>query len=227
METRPNTSRSKSSNKIISKIFMKIYFVRHGQTQYNVLQEHQPENAGLSELGKKQAEILAKRFSKIPIDIIYSSPMKRASQTAEIINESLKKKIIYSGLLNERKSPSEFLGKRTDDPEVSEINKIKNLHQDDPLWHYSDEENFLEFKERIKKFFNVLSKAKKENILVVTHGGPIRMMIFLMMDEELTPQAYYKFSDLFDLSNTGITFCERDENGIWMVRAYNDHSHLG
>lgn len=64
---------------------MKVYFVRHGQTKYNVLQEHQPEDAGLSELGIKQAEILAKRFSKIPIDIIYSSPMKRVKQTVEII----------------------------------------------------------------------------------------------------------------------------------------------
>lgn len=206
---------------------MKIYFVRHGQTKYNVLYIHQPENAELSELGIKQAKILAKRFSKIPINIIYSSPMKRAKQTAEIINKSLKKKIIYSNFLKERKGPSEFLGKRTDSPEVFKINKIRNLHENNPFWHYSDEENFIEFKARIKKFFNILPKTKKENILVVTHGGPIRMMIFLMMGDEFAPQTFYKFSDLFKLNNTGITFCEKDKKGIWSVRTYNDHTHLG
>lgn len=206
---------------------MKIYFVRHGQTKYNALQAHQPENAELSKLGIKQAEILAKRFSKIPIDIIYSSPIKRAKQTAKIINKTLKKKIIYSDFLKERKGPSEFVGKRTDSPEVAQINKIRNLHENDPLWHYSDEENFIEFKERVKKFFNVLDKTKKENILVATHGGPIKMMIFLMMGNKFIPESFYKFSDLFKLSNTGITLCEKDERRIWSIRSFNDHAHLG
>ena len=206
---------------------MKVYFVRHGQTEYNVLHLHQPETAELSKLGIKQAKILAKRFPKIPIDIIYSSPMKRAKQTAVIINKSLKKKIIYSNFLKERKGPSEFLGKRKDSQEVFKINKIRNLHENDSFWHYSNEENFIEFKERVKKNFNVLSKTRKENILVVTHGGPIKMMIFLMMGEEFTPQTFYKFSNLFKLNNTGITFCEKDKKGVWTVKAYNDHSHLG
>jgi probable phosphoglycerate mutase len=206
---------------------MKLYFVRHGQTKYNALQVHQPENAELSKLGIKQAEILAKRLSKIQIDIIYSSPIKRAKQTAKIINKTLKKKIVYSDFLKERKGPSEFIGKTIDDPEVIQINKIRNVHENDFLWHYSDEENFIEFKERVKKFFNVLGKTKKENILVVTHGGPIRMMIFLMMGNKFMPESFYKFSDLFKLSNTGITLCERDKKGIWSVQSFNDCAHLG
>lgn len=206
---------------------MKVYFVRHGQTKYNALQIYQPDDAELSEIGRKQAKILAKRLSKIPIDIIYSSPMKRTKQTVEIINKFLKKEIIYSDLLKERKHPSEFIGKRTDSPEILKINKIRNLHEKDPFWHYSDEENFIEFKERIKKFFNILSKTKEENILVVAHGGPINMMIFLMMDDNFPPQVFYKFSDLFKLDNTGITLCEKDKKGIWSVKVYNDRAHLG
>lgn len=206
---------------------MKIYFVRHGQTEYNALQVHQPENAELSKLGIKQAETLAKRFSKISIDIIYSSPLKRAKQTAEIINKDLKKKVIYSDTLKERKAPSEFVGKNRKNKEINQIHEIMNLHEDDPLWHYSDEENFIEFKERIKKFFDVLEKTKKENILVVSHGGPIKMMIFLMMGNKFTPESFYRFSDLFKLNNTGITLCKRDEKKIWSVRSFNDHAHLG
>ena len=80
---------------------------------------------------------------------------------------------------------------------------------------------------RIKKFFNILSKTKKENILVVAHGGPINMMIFLMMDDNFPPQVFYKFSDLFKLDNTGITLCEKDKKGIWLLKVYNDRAHLG
>ena len=206
---------------------MKVYFVRHGQTKYNILQVYQSEYAELSQSGIRQTEILAKRFSKISIDIIYSSPMKRAKQTAEIINKFLKKKIIYSDFLKERKDPSDFLGKRADSFGILKINKIRDLHENDYLWHYSDEENFIEYKERINKFFKFLSKTKKRNILVVTHGGPIKMIIFLMMGTKFTPQTFYRFSDLFKLNNTGITLCERDKKEVWSVRAYNDHSHLG
>ncbi len=53
------------------------------------------------------------------------------------------------------------------------------------------------------------------------------MMIFLIMGDEFAPQTFYKFSDLFKLDNTGITFCEKDKKEGWAVRAFNDHSHLG
>jgi len=53
------------------------------------------------------------------------------------------------------------------------------------------------------------------------------MKIFLMMDNNFTPQTFYRFSDLFKLDNTGITLCEKNEKGTWSVRVYNDHSHLG
>ena len=208
---------------------MKVYFVRHGQTKYNVLRVHQPKNAELSELGIKQAKILAKRFSKIPVDIIYSSPMKRAKQTAEIINKSLKKRVIFSNFLKERKGPSEFLRKRTDSLEVFEINQIRNLHENDPFWHYSDEENFREYQIRTKKLFKYLNSLKKENVLVISHGGPIRMAILFMMfnGKDFDAEIYYKFIDLFRLSNTGITMCEKDKTGHWDVRVFNDHAHLG
>ena len=207
---------------------MKIYFIRHGQTKYNEKYLHQPKDAELSELGIKQAKVLAKRFSKIPIDIIYSSSLKRAEQTAEIINKKLNKKVVYSDLLKEKKGPSELTGKRADGSDALKINKLKNLHQDDPLWHYSDEENYIEFKERMKKALKILSGLKKKNVLVVSHGGPIKMLILLMIfGEDIKPEFFYKFADSFKTYNTGITLCEKNEKGNWIVRAFNDHAHLG
>lgn len=208
---------------------MKIYFVRHGQTEHNVQFLHQNENTTLSEEGIRQAEILAKRFSKIPVDVIFASPMQRTKQTAEIINKKLKKEIIYSDLIREWKRPAEFEGKVNRDPEILEIYKLANIHQDDPNWHYSDEENFIEYKNRIKKFLDFLTtEVKQENVLIVSHAGPIKLITFLMaLGDMVRPETFYGFADTFRIYNTSITFCEKKEDGIWSIEAFNDHRHLG
>ncbi len=74
---------------------MKIYFVRHGETGHNVLDIYQNDAVELSDKGQKQAGVLTKRFSKIPVDVIFASSMQRTKQTVEIINKKFKKEIIY------------------------------------------------------------------------------------------------------------------------------------
>ncbi len=208
---------------------MKVYFVRHGQTRPNALNVNQGENEPLSEEGIKQAEILTERFSKIPIDIIFASSMQRAKQTAEIINKELKKEIIFSDLIREWKKSTEFEGKTTRDPVILEIYKLANLHQDDPIWHYSDEENFIEYRARVKKFLDFLTtEVKQENVLIVSHAGPIKLITFLMaLGDLVRPEIFYRFADTFRIYNTSITFCEKKEDGLWSVEAFNDHRHLG
>lgn len=208
---------------------MKIYFVRHGQTEHNVQFLHQNESTMLSEEGIKQAEILAKRFSKIPVDIIFASPMQRTKQTAEIINKKLKKEIVYTDLIREWKRPVEFEGKKGTDPMVLEVYKTINLHQDDPNWHYSNEENFIEFKGRVKKFLDFLTtEVKQENVLVVSHSGPIKMISLLMgLKDMVRPEIFFGFVDTFRIQNTSITFCKNEKDGLWSVEAFNDHRHLG
>ena len=106
---------------------MKLYLARHGQTEYNAMSLHQHGDVELSELGIKQAKVLAKRFSKIPIDLIYSSPMTRAKKTAEIINKNLKKEIIYTDFLKEKKNPSEIVGKKGENYEIQKKRQRPNM----------------------------------------------------------------------------------------------------
>ena len=65
---------------------MKLFVVRHGQTSYNV--ENKvcgSTDADLNETGIMQAKAAAQKFSDIHIDKVYSSPLRRAAKTAEII----------------------------------------------------------------------------------------------------------------------------------------------
>jgi broad specificity phosphatase PhoE len=205
---------------------MNLYFVRHGETEYNALNISQGEDTELSSLGLTQAELLAKRFSNTPVDVIYSSPMKRARQTAEVVSKLLEKDITYSDYLKEQRAPSEFVGKRKDSLELVEIEKLRDFNEKDFLWHYSDEENFNDFKERVRRFFDTLSETKQENVLIVSHGGPIRLLIFLMMEERVDPRAFYRFADLFRVDNAGITFCKKNKKEKYSVQFFNDCSHL-
>ena len=70
---------------------MKLYFVRHGESEANVLQVI--SNRGwmhpLTEKGRQQANTLAEKLRGAGITKIYTSPLRRAVETAEILSRSL------------------------------------------------------------------------------------------------------------------------------------------
>lgn len=65
---------------------MKLYIIRHGETEWNTKRKLQGRSdTELNEVGIKLAEITAKAFADVPFDIAYTSPLKRAYKTAEIM----------------------------------------------------------------------------------------------------------------------------------------------
>ena len=64
---------------------MKIYFIRHGESEYNLAQRHSGwTQVELTEQGKAQAESLRTYLSKISFDKLYVSDLKRAIQTSQL-----------------------------------------------------------------------------------------------------------------------------------------------
>ena len=69
----------------------RLILIRHGETEWNVEGRYQGQaDPPLNENGILQAHALANKISSINLDILYSSPLKRAKQTAEILIEYLK-----------------------------------------------------------------------------------------------------------------------------------------
>jgi len=63
-----------------------ILLARHGDTEWNVTEVFRGRiDIELNETGMKQAELLAEHLSDMKIDAVYSSPLKRALKTAEIV----------------------------------------------------------------------------------------------------------------------------------------------
>ena len=66
---------------------MRLYFVRHGQSEANVqvVISNRDLPHPLTELGRQQAKALACSLANVPLAAIYSSPIVRAAQTAQIV----------------------------------------------------------------------------------------------------------------------------------------------
>jgi phosphoserine phosphatase len=205
----------------------KIYFVRHGATGGNEKDEFQFSTIPLSEMGLKQDEFVSERFITIPIDIIIASDMKRASQTAEVIAKKINKEVIPCSLFQEILRPSFVRGKKKDDPEVVKVMTEVKANFDNKDWHHSDEENFYDLKSRALKCLDYIKNIKEDNLLIVTHGQFLNMLIGIMgLGDTMTPKQFKLLQKFLIAKNTGITVVD-EHKGDFFLMTFNDYTHLG
>src|SRR5438132_5365372 len=72
---------------------MRLYFVRHGESEANILRviSNRGYRYGLTARGQQQAVTLAQHLQPVPISDIFSSPLRRAVETADILSRALGK----------------------------------------------------------------------------------------------------------------------------------------
>ncbi|MBI4033772.1 histidine phosphatase family protein [Candidatus Saccharibacteria bacterium] len=167
---------------------MEVILVRHGLTKNNKLGITNGRiDEPLAEEGKIQAQELAQRLKDKPIDVIYSSPLKRATLTALPIAEKLGKTINIDRRLIEVDFGS-FEGKpHREVKEVlgDEMRGLFNKYEYD-LTPY-DGESSAQVEERVKAFYGDLKQQPYEMVLVVTHGGILRWLHYLITGEKIGP----------------------------------------
>jgi broad specificity phosphatase PhoE len=148
----------------------KLILVRHGHTPLNL-----PGNderlrgwldVPLDEGGLKEAEVIAERLAEYPIEIIYSSDLRRARQTAETIRRSIKSPVIATKDLRPW-NLGVFCGQRVRDllPFLNQLNQ----HPDLPA---PSGESFYQFygrySARLKQLMNFAEPLTKD-VVVITH----------------------------------------------------------
>lgn len=164
---------------------MKLFFMRHGQSTYNMENKFTGWlDPPLSELGKKQSKEIAKELSQYNIDIVYSSTLLRAKQTAEIIinnHPNIPKNIILDPLLNER-NYGKWAGKNKNKVK-SEVGEEKFLEVRRG-WEIppEDGESLQDTAHRVNNWIEKLKTehTNNENILIVSHGNTIRAISVLL-----------------------------------------------
>ena len=143
-----------------------IYIVRHGETDWNVLGKVQgSKDIPLNENGRRQALLTKSELDNKEIDLIIASPLKRAKETAEIINRGRNLPMIIDDRIRER-SFGEFEGEEF------------TVLDTKPFWdyyineEYEEAESVQEFFKRVYDFLDDITvKYKDKNVLLVTHGG--------------------------------------------------------
>ena len=159
---------------------MEIIFVRHGQSEYNKNNVftgwHDP---GITDVGKEQAVNTAKKIENEQIGVIYSSALKRAIQTSEIMKKIIKTDppIVIEQNLNERDYGA-WSGKNKE--QIKNEIGIEKFIEIRRGWSIGPEngESLEDTSKRVGKFIEQIKIIRKKdnfkNILVVCHGNTIR-----------------------------------------------------
>jgi broad specificity phosphatase PhoE len=197
---------------------MKLYLVRHGQTIDAENNIKQRTNSNLSETGRVQAKRTGRLIKDKGIEIIISSPWIRAKETAEIINMTLKKQIVFEELYRE-KLQSQTLGGRSNDD--GEAVRYANEHEKnfcDPRWKFDQTgESTAEAFERVKVIEKTLrSKYFNKTVLIVSHADFLRCLIcYLIIGDNFESEEFKKLFRSLSFKNGGITYIYYDEKRLF------------
>lgn len=201
----------------------KLYLVRHGETEWNKVSRIQGKtDTELSDKGINQAKLLAKRLACEDINYVYSSSLKRALMTAEIITGRKKCGIVKSDKYHEI-----CLGPW----EGMTINEIKEkysehfrVYREDPAnFKLPGAETFLDLAERTySAIMEIVSCHKGGNILLVSHGTAIKAAIIKILGIDI--KNYTKFK--VDNASVSIIGFPEDDPEKPVVFCLNDTNHL-
>jgi probable phosphoglycerate mutase len=161
---------------------VKLYFIRHGESEANTLRviSNRESPFGLTALGRQQAMILADHLKDIPITVIFSSPILRARETAEIL--SLAFHLPYQITEALREYDCGNLEEKSDEAswklhsEIAEDWTLNHNHLRKP----DGGESYLDIKKRFLPFVESLTQnglLTEDHILLVGHGGLLQLML--------------------------------------------------
>ena len=194
---------------------LKLYIVRHGETEWNVIKRFQGQlNTPLTEKGIKKLKETGKKLENVTFEEIYTSELGRTVASAEII-------------LNENNG---YKNNKLELQKLAELNEVyfgvwQGLTYEEVFLKYPEEadnyfynvknynaenveaENLKDALERFLKGINkILNRHKSGNILVVTHGTVFEMFI-----------NYVENKSIFDIDERTLM-----GNGDYKVFSYKD-----
>jgi len=193
-----------------------IIFLRHAQAENNTkrILAGRTKGVPLTKTGIEQAERIAEYLRPLDISAIYSSPIERASHTAEIVakNNSLDCK------LDDRLTEID-MGKFTrmnyDDMFAKYGNIFLKFYENDPVISEHEVETFPQVQSRVLGMVNhLVEKHKNENVILVTHMDPIKSMLSSVMD--LKPKTLFELI----IANASLTVI-KEYDGKFSLSAIN------
>lgn len=207
---------------------MKIYLIRHGETDWNVKRLLQGRtDIPLNQKGLDLANITAKGLKDVPFDIIFTSPLQRAKETALAIADGRDVEVVEDARLIEI-SFGGYEGTSCDKKTAGNVpdgllDFFINPHLYTPL---EDGESVKELCDRAEDFLKwLIAKPEYQNstVLLSTHGATLMGLlngvrrINKSMQGDTSPEDLSIFWGEGVHRNCAVTILEADEKGIHIV----------
>ena len=162
---------------------MKLYFVRHGESEANTQQviSNRERPFRLTPVGKQQVNTLAEKLKDVPFTAIFSSPVRRARETADILSGSLH--LPYQVIEALREYDCGILEEKSDEAswrlhrEIAEDWTVNHNYPRRP----DGGECFLDIQNRFLPFIESLKHGDDEHVLLIGHGGLFQLMLPLVL----------------------------------------------
>jgi len=184
-----------------------IIFLRHAQAENNTkrILAGRTEGVPLTKTGIEQAERISEYLKPLDISAIYSSPIERASHTAEIIAKNRSLEVVLDERLTEI-DMGKFTRMNYDDMFAKYGNIFLKFYENDPVIAEHEVETFPQVQSRILNMVNhLVEKHKNENVILVTHMDPIKSMLSTVMD--LKPKALFELI----IANASLTIIKEQD----------------
>ena len=194
--------------------------MRHGETAWNA--EHRVQgqlDVPLNAIGTAQALAAAKVLSREKFDVIYSSDLSRARQTAAPTAGFLSSKIIFDKDLRERHYGI-FERLTYAEVKVRYPEDYARFEAHDPEYAFRTGESLRDFSARCVSIISkIVEQNENRNILVFTHGGVLDKLYRFVTGLPLSAERN------FGIPNAGLNRVEVTPAG-WQIRAWADVAHL-
>ena len=200
---------------------MEIFLVRHGQTQANREQRVQGRSdPPLDETGRLQAQRLADRLRSVPVRAVYSSPLRRALQTADAIAAPHALPVtVEPGLIEMDVGALDGLSYAEMREQYGQF--LKMWRHDAGAVRMPGGENLREVRERSWPILQQLSERYRDGAaIIVSHAFTLQGLLCKAMDIPLTHFERVRH-DVAAITLLAIT-----ESGAIVLKSLNDRCHL-
>ncbi|SDG71760.1 alpha-ribazole phosphatase [Selenomonas sp. WCT3] len=201
---------------------VKVVFVRHGQTEWNVSGRYQGQSdVALSAVGIEQAEKLAANFPVEHIDAIYSSDLIRAQVTAETVAKRFGLGVNLEPAFREL-SFGDWEGLTYEQIVASWPDAMENFLAHPDILNIPHGESFPEVQQRaMSRLRELIHRHEGETIMIAAHGAVLRTM--------LTAALHMPLQYLWSIRqfNTAVNIVRYDKAANPTVELLNSTAHLG
>jgi broad specificity phosphatase PhoE len=155
-----------------------LVLIRHGQTDWNLEERWQGQaDPPLNEKGREQARRVAEYQNQFGFAALYSSDLRRAMETAQIIGAEMGMKVISELRLREI-NLGKWQGMLSADIEAQYPDEFRRWHESPLTAHPPDGEDISMLAARVLEAINeIIARHPKRRVGIVAHELPIAMVL--------------------------------------------------